>query len=92
MGSVPGWGTKILHAPWHSHKKKKKRKREKEVKVVSIKKLGWKSFQTFIKPHVLGPGTATKNAELSQTQPLSLRSSKSSGIRMTHELEHLVWL
>ena len=23
-GSIPGWGTKILHATWHSQKKKKK--------------------------------------------------------------------
>ena len=74
------------------HTQKKKSEREKEVKVVPIKNLGWKSFQTFIKPHILGPGTATKNAELSQTQPLSSRSSKSSGIRMTCEHEHSVWL
>ena len=24
MGLIPGWGTKIPHAPWHSQKKKKK--------------------------------------------------------------------
>ena len=23
-GSIPGWGTKILHVAWHSQKKKKK--------------------------------------------------------------------
>ena len=26
MGLIPGWGTKIPHAPWHSQKKKKNRK------------------------------------------------------------------
>ena len=26
MGLIPGWGTKILHAVWHSQKKKKKTK------------------------------------------------------------------
>lgn len=62
------------------------------MKVVSIKNLRWKSSQTFINPHILGPGTATKNAELSQTQPLSSRSSKSSGIRMIPELERSIWL
>ena len=36
-GSIPGWGTKILHAAWCGQKKKEKRKkksickREKEV-------------------------------------------------------------
>ena len=24
-GSIPGWGTKILHVAWHSQKKKKRR-------------------------------------------------------------------
>ena len=23
MGSIPGWGTKILHALWHGQKKRK---------------------------------------------------------------------
>ena len=49
--------------------------------MVSVKNLGLKSFQTFIKPCALGPGAATKNAELSQTQALSARSSKSRSVR-----------
>ena len=28
VGSVPGWGTKILQAAWHGQKKKKKKKRK----------------------------------------------------------------
>ena len=30
VGLIPGWGSKISHAMWHSHKKKKKRERERE--------------------------------------------------------------
>ena len=28
MGSIPGWGTKMLHAAWHNKKKKKKEKKK----------------------------------------------------------------
>ena len=30
MTSIPGWGTKILHAKWYGLKKKKKKKNKKE--------------------------------------------------------------
>ena len=29
-GSIPGWGTKILHAAWQSPKINKKKKKEKK--------------------------------------------------------------
>ena len=33
MGNIRGWGTKILHAMWHSQNVKKKRERETERKL-----------------------------------------------------------
>ena len=32
IGSIPGWRTKILHAPSNGQKKKKEREREKKEK------------------------------------------------------------
>ena len=29
-GSIPGWGSKILHAAWHGQKNKRKKKRNGE--------------------------------------------------------------
>ena len=30
VDSIPGWGTKILHAQWHAWQKKKKKKERKK--------------------------------------------------------------
>ena len=32
MGSVPGWGTRILHAMWWNQKEKKKKKKKTKEK------------------------------------------------------------
>ena len=36
MTSIPGWGTKILHAKWYGLKKKKRRRRRKEIHMSSL--------------------------------------------------------
>ena len=38
-GSIPGQGTKILHAEWHGQKFKKKKERKKEKKNISMSPL-----------------------------------------------------
>ena len=44
LGSIPGWGTKILQAVWYSQKKKKKKKTAVKTLANTIKRLNLKTL------------------------------------------------